>query len=84
MSDQTNVKCRQIIEAIVKDCQGTAREEPLIGFEPDWGGNSLTVVIAGLGHGHVGDPDGTFESLVDGLHHMLCGDEELSLEQLTA
>lgn len=67
---QTDRKCREIIRAIRDTCNQD--DEPKIGFEADWGGNSLTVTDSRHGHSHVGMPEFSFDDLVDGLHGMLC------------
>ena len=55
-------KCRKIIQHIVLNCNAG---KP-VGFESDWGGNSLTVTVSD-GHSHAGNENGTFEQLVDNL-----------------
>lgn len=64
----TDEKCREIIQKIVERC-----DEGQLGvnFTPDWGGNSLSVGTNDGWHTHVGDPDETFENLVDSLYALL-------------
>jgi len=38
-----------------------------------------TINLCDGGHTHVGDPDFTFESLIDSLHDLLCCDRGLSI-----
>ena len=72
--NETDKKCREIIEAIVAKCDDLSGKdkEPKVGFWPDWGGNSMTVSIAGKGHSHVGEVEADFDALVDNLYAMIC------------
>lgn len=87
VSDDTNLKCREIIEAIIDRVNGHRK----ISFTDDWGGNTLTVedlpseeavLIHRAGesgppaagsHTHCGVPDGEFDLLVKNLHAALTG-----------
>lgn len=79
----TNEKCRAIIEGIRDICNDEryADKSAVISFSQDWGGNSLTLQIAGMGHTHVGCPSShaTFEELVNSLHALLCEGRGLSI-----
>jgi hypothetical protein len=81
----TEQKCQEILKKIVELCGDTKPQPGVMGsptakvsFAPDWGGNSLTVGIAGLGHSHCGDDQGTFEHLIDQLHDLMCKNRGLS------
>jgi len=78
-------KCREIILAIRDLSRGTGDGPGESGygvsFTSDWGGNSLTVEIAGKGHTHVGDPDATDDELIEALHALLCRGRGLSFVQ---
>jgi hypothetical protein len=41
-----------------------------VGFEEDWGKGSITLHV-GAQHTHCGDPGGTVDDLIDGLHRFL-------------
>lgn len=72
-------KCTEIVTAIVKLCDDCDdKRNPQVAFYQDWGGNSVTVEIAGRGHSHAGMDDGSFDDLVDQLHGMFCGGSHLS------
>lgn len=68
---RTSHKCVAIMRRIVE----LVNADEQVAFTRDWGGNSLTVFTHGT-HAHVGDPDGSFESMVDSLYHTLHADGE--------
>lgn len=80
--ETVNNKCKEIIAAIRDICNQDEHESglPVISFSQDWGGNSLTIVIAGKGHTHVGNlaDETTFEQLVESIHDLLCKGRGLS------
>lgn len=57
-------------EAILKKILEMANNGNKVAFEEDWGGNSLTI-SSNTAHTHVGDQDGSWESLVEGLYRSL-------------
>ena len=74
----TKEKCLEIIKAIVAACNEQPETDAVVvGFTPDWSGNSLTVQL-NRAHSHVGDPGATFSQLVDDLHNMLVNKNGLS------
>lgn len=81
----TDEKCREIILKIRDMCntEEAAYKQPMISFSQDWGGDSLTVEIAGQGHSHIGDMsgEGTFDGLIDDLYNMLIHSRGLSFVQ---
>jgi hypothetical protein len=78
----TPEKCEAILKAIQAICDDPAYHESAVavGFSRDWGPHSMTVVIAGQGHTHVGSflDSATWEGLVDSLHGTLCESHGLS------
>lgn len=70
----TEKKCEAVLRLIVE----IANKKGYIGFEEDFGGNTLTIVVKEMGHTHVGYPDASFEDLVDGLYNSLSGGPGLS------
>ena len=79
----TDNKCKAILEKIVQLCgsEDAGKKLPVISFSQDWGGNSITVEIAGKGHSHCGDPNASFDTLIDQLHRLICDNAGLSFEQ---
>lgn len=75
----TNEKCKAIIEKIIAmSNEIPSHKTPVISFAPDWGGNSLTICVEGKGHTHCGDPNASFDQLVEELHMLLCEGKGLS------
>lgn len=84
----TPEQCEEILVRILD----LVNANPLrrVSFSADWGGHSLTVHVDDA-HSHVGQPDATWERLVDRLHGLLvrdeglgfCGPGEMSSETLT-
>ena len=74
----TEEKSEAIIKAIISRCNNSSKDNAVVSFYPDWGGNSLTIEIQGLGHSHCGYPDASFEELVDHLYSLLCHNSGLS------
>jgi hypothetical protein len=66
----TEQKCKAIIEAIVKFVN--EKHDNTVTFSPDWGGNSLTIAMTGLGHNHCGLDDESFDTLVEHLYNTIC------------
>lgn len=66
-------KCEAIVRKIVELCN----EGKPVGFEEDFGGNTLTIFVEKM-HTHVGVPDGDFDLLVDNLYNSMHGGPGLS------
>ena len=62
---------------ILREITRLCNEGRRVGFESDWGGNTLTIMID-TGHSHVGVPDGSEETLLTNLHSLLCKGSGLS------
>lgn len=62
----TEEKCKAIIEKITELCN----EGKPVGFESDFGDNTLTILVD-HSHTHVGVPDGNFDTMVDHLYDSL-------------
>jgi hypothetical protein len=81
----TQDKCAAILKEIVRRCnedgEGPGSGSMVIGFGPDWGGNSLTLFI-GDNHTHVGSSDDEypFDQLIDRLHDQLLEGKGLSFQ----
>lgn len=79
----TEKKCAEILAFIVKTCNENMDFKgggvPVIGFGPDWGGNSLTMYTKGT-HTHVGSvaEESDFATLIDQLHDRLINGRGLS------
>jgi hypothetical protein len=69
-------KCEAVFKRIVELVN--ERHGLRVGFEADWGGNSLTVYVDDS-HSHTGDPDWGWENLVEGLYRMFCTGGALGL-----
>ena len=52
---------------------------PVVGFGPDWGGNSMTVYW-GDTHTHIGLPECTLEQLINQMYNLMCEGGGLSWE----
>lgn len=77
----TEQQALAIVLAIRDACDREGGQgEPMlrVGFAPDWGGNSLTILYADGSHTHVGDTDDTDDQLVEQLHALLCEGRGLS------
>jgi len=74
----TEEKCESILRLIVE----VANKKGYIGFEEDFGGNTLTMVTNQNGHigsaTHIGHPGASFEDLVDGIYNSLVGEPGLT------
>ena len=66
-------KCEQIVRRILD----LANQQKTVGFEDDWGGNSVTLFEDGV-HTHVGAPAMSWPEFVDALHAQLCHGRGLS------
>ena len=65
--NETAEKC----EAILRKMLETANAGTPLEIHADWGGSTLTVIIEGKGHWHVGAPEGSFEQMVDHMHGVM-------------
>ncbi len=75
--NEIDKKCQEIMEVIVE----LANKEGFIGFEEDFGGNTLTILLGQKDshrHTHIGSTDSSFAELVDDLHRTLIGKSGLS------
>jgi hypothetical protein len=79
--NQEDIEMRDKCLAIVIAVRDLCADDGGIRFSPDWGGNSVTVEIAGRGQGHthVGDPDFTDKQFVDSLYDLLVKGRGLSI-----
>jgi hypothetical protein len=94
----THRKCADIVRFLVNHCnahpEGKGSGQPVIGFGPDWGDNTLTIyrkaaeaeLLCGhvlYDHTHAGSSDdegGAFDDLVDELYDLLINGRGLSWE----
>jgi hypothetical protein len=74
----TDEKCKAILQEIAERCKDENNSEYVIAFAPDWGLNTLTILINDNGHSHCGVPGGNFETMIEHLYNLLCRNTGLS------